>query len=125
MGAVAALVTQHALESIPKETLCRVAHSVISPLGPGPVQTPSAQSYTAKAPVTCVHGVAAKRKSPGVKGCPGQRWGRAFVPRRCMQRSASEVCTAGAGANTLWRLSPPRHEGSIMAIAADFLIAEP
>src|SRR4030095_13571750 len=91
MGAVTALVTQHALESTPKETLCRVAHSVISPLGPGPVQTPSAQSYTAKAPVNCVYGVAAKRRSPGVNCCPGHRWGRAFVPRRCMQRSASEV----------------------------------
>src|SRR5215470_14305486 len=43
---------------VSKETLCSIAHSVISLLVPGPVQTRSATSYTAKAPATCVCGAA-------------------------------------------------------------------
>jgi hypothetical protein len=52
---------------VSKEPLCSVAYSVISLLGPGPAQTRCAQSYTAKAPATCVRGVATNRRSPGVK----------------------------------------------------------
>ena len=76
---------------VPQETLGRVAPGVISSLGPGPVQTHSARSYTAKAPVTCVRGVATNRMNPGVNRCCGQRWERAFTPRSCAQRSAHEV----------------------------------
>src|SRR5262249_6881511 len=45
----------------------------------------------AKVPVTCVCGVATNRRSPGVNRYSGHRWERAFVPRRCAQRSAHEV----------------------------------
>src|SRR5215813_11773425 len=76
---------------MPQEMIGSVAHSVISSLGPGPVPTRSAQSYTAKVPVTCVCGVATNRRSPGVNRYSGHRWERAFVPRRCAQRSAHEV----------------------------------
>ena len=124
-GRRSALVTQHALESAPKETLCRVAHSVISPLGPGPVQTRSAQSYTAKAPATCVRGVATNRRSPGVNCCPGHRWGRAFMPRRCTQRSAPEVVQPVLVQKLSGACPRPRHEGRLWLLQRISLIAGP
>src|SRR5262245_39120474 len=75
----------------PQEMIGSVAAGVISSLEPGPVQTHSAQSYTAKVLATCVCGVTTIRRSPGVNRHCGHRWRRALAPRSCAQRSAHEV----------------------------------